>query len=271
MTTTLEAPLKHAHSDGLEVHEHMPIHSALLAKLREPFPPEKVGKLPKPTISNEEWKKLTKGHCNVCGGWHATEKTMHLDFVGHADITERLLDVDPEWNWKPMVPAPDGGYALKVNSAGQAYGLWMELTVAGVTRIGYGSVVPGTFDAEKQLIGDALRNAGMRFGMALDLWRKEPPPPVEGGARPARNTAAARAAANGGTATPRLTTVSAEPISEPCPRCAYPDDLEMHEDSVGKRYNGELQLKTLSDGRRFIGCSNYPDCKEMRQPEAQPV
>jgi hypothetical protein len=49
--------------------------------------------------------------------------------------------------------------------------LWIKLTVLGVTRIGVG-------DAEGQnnlkvMIGDALRNAGMRFGMALDLWSKE--------------------------------------------------------------------------------------------------
>ena len=52
-------------------------------------------------------------------------------------------------------------------------GLWIRLTVAGMTRIGYGDA-PGKMggDAMKERIGDALRNAGIRFGAALDLWHK---------------------------------------------------------------------------------------------------
>ena len=70
---------------------------------------------------------------------------------------------------------------------GQPVGLWINLTVDGVTRPGYGSIEPGKFDAEKQLIGDAIRNAAMRFGVALTLWAKseleselDETPPVEG-------------------------------------------------------------------------------------------
>lgn len=68
-----------------------------------------------------------------------------------------------------------------------------------------------------------------------------------------QNTATARAEANGGTPTARLTTVSFEPIGSACPECG----------------DGDLGLKTLNDGRRFIGCSHYPQCKFTRQPEAQ--
>jgi hypothetical protein len=55
-------------------------------------------------------------------------------------------------------------------------GLWIRLTVAGVTRLGYGNAKskewqePG--DREKEVLGDALRNSAMRFGAALDLWHK---------------------------------------------------------------------------------------------------
>jgi len=43
---------------------------------------------------------------------------------------------------------------------------------------------PANTTATKEIIGDAIRNAGMRFGMALDLWAKtdlhaEPPNPAE--------------------------------------------------------------------------------------------
>ena len=125
-----------------------------LAKLRVPFPPEQIGKLPK-------------------GG--AT-----LDFVGHGFLTARLLDVDPMWNWEPLA-FDDRGLPL-VDEHG---GLWIKLTVCGVTRLGYGDAGGRKGpNAIKEAIGDALRNAGMRFGAALDLWSKGdadaphiPPPP----------------------------------------------------------------------------------------------
>jgi hypothetical protein len=44
-----------------------------------------------------------------------------------------------------------------------------------VTRLGYGHPDGKRGgDAIKESIGDAIRNAGMRFGVGIDLWRKEP-------------------------------------------------------------------------------------------------
>lgn len=117
-----------------------------LSRLREPFPPSQVGKLP-------------RGH-------------VMLDFVGHGAVTDRLLAVDPEWNWEPMALTPEGLPLFDTDSNGQPIGLWIRLTVQGVTRLGYGDCLPGQFSSEKVLIGDALRNAAMRFGVALDLWIK---------------------------------------------------------------------------------------------------
>jgi len=52
-------------------------------------------------------------------------------------------------------------------------GMWIKLTICGVTRLGYGHAGSKTGgDAIKEVIGDALRNAAMRFGAALDLWHK---------------------------------------------------------------------------------------------------
>jgi hypothetical protein len=52
-------------------------------------------------------------------------------------------------------------------------GMWIKLTVCGVTRLGYGHPDGKKGgDAIKEVIGDALRNAAMRFGAALDLWHK---------------------------------------------------------------------------------------------------
>lgn len=133
-----------------------------LKALREPFPPNQINKLPKPYKKDSE-----KGNCSVCGGYHGLPAA-HLDYVGHAALTARLLDVDPEWKWEPMGVDERGLPAL--DSSG---GLWIRLTVCGVTRIGYGDAQGKTGgDGMKERIGDALRNAAMRFGAALDLWHK---------------------------------------------------------------------------------------------------
>ena len=105
--------------------------------LRKPFPKESVGRLPK-------------------GG-------AMLDYVGHAAVTDRLLSVDPHWAWEPFALTPEGLPALDKSG-----NLWIRLTIAGVTRIGVGDGKNA-----KEVVGDAIRNAAMRFGVALDLWAKE--------------------------------------------------------------------------------------------------
>jgi hypothetical protein len=115
------------------------------AQLREPFPPEAIGKLPR-------------------GG-------VRLDYVGHAAVTDRLLAVDPAWSWNPL--AYDANGAPLIVERNGMLEMWVELTVCGVTRLGVGTVQKAKPEAAKELIGDALRNAAMRFGVAIDLWSKE--------------------------------------------------------------------------------------------------
>ena len=136
-----------------------------LAQLRAPFPAEAVGKLPRATS-----KDGPKSRCNTCGAH--IQQHIHLDYVGHAAVTDRLLSVDPCWNWEPLSYEDDGQPRFVRNSAGGPIGLWIKLTVGGVTRLGYGSTEPLP-DAVKVLIGDALRNAAMRFGVALEFWSKD--------------------------------------------------------------------------------------------------
>lgn len=130
--------------------------------LRKPFPANQISMLPKPKS-----RDAVKGHCNVCGGWHGLP-AVHLDYVGHAALTDRLLDADPQWTWEPFAVDERGLPAL--DGFG---GMWIKLTICGVTRIGYGHAGDKQGgDAIKEVIGDALRNGGMRFGAALDLWHK---------------------------------------------------------------------------------------------------
>lgn len=141
-----------------------------LQKLRVPFPANQISKLPKPTKAQTDAVKadFKSGiRCEVCGSWHHP-KVVHLDYVGHAALTDRLLDVDPAWNWEPLAISPDGLPVIDTYG-----GMWIKLTVCGVTRLGYGHAGDKTGgDAIKEVIGDALRNSGMRFGAALDLWHK---------------------------------------------------------------------------------------------------
>lgn len=146
-----------------------------LALLREPFPENQISKLPKPTKHQTDSLKAAMQkrdfslgiRCDLCGGWHHKD-VVHLDYVGHAALTDRLLDADPEWNWTPVSVDEKGQPVLD-----QTGGMWINLTVCGVTRLGYGDADGKTGgNAVKERIGDALRNAAMRFGAALDLWHK---------------------------------------------------------------------------------------------------
>lgn len=128
-------------------------------------PAEHLGKLPKPTR-----KDATKGNCNECGGFHGLP-AVHLDYLGHAELTDILLDADPLWSWEPF--ALDEATQLpRVIANDRGSVLWIHLTIWGVTRPGVGTSDPKGPDTFKELIGDALRNAAMRFGIAVDLWSK---------------------------------------------------------------------------------------------------
>ena len=122
---------------SVEVFPEPMMTSEKAAALRKPFPKSAIGKLPKAGLQ--------------------------LDYVGHAAVVDRLLAVDPNWSWEPFAVDERGLPAL--DSKGN---LWIRMTVCGVTRIGVGDG-PNA----KQIISDALRNAAMRFGVALDLWSKE--------------------------------------------------------------------------------------------------
>ena len=98
-----------------------------LALLRAPFPAHQISQLPK-------------------GG-------VMLSYVGHAALTDRLLDADPCWNWEPLHIDPATGLPA-LDAIG---GLWIKLTVCGVTRLGYGDAGDKKgCNAMKERIGDCL-------------------------------------------------------------------------------------------------------------------
>lgn len=172
MATATEAPASIT-AEGPTSHTQN--QAAGLAKLREDFPTEQIQHLPRlkcgacrdSRTGVCENPRHAKQECKECGNyvsiWH-----LHLDYVGHAELTNRLLDADPLWDWEPMA-FDQNGLPLFDNSGG----LWIRLTVCGKTRLGYGDAQGKKGpNAVKEAIGDALRNAAMRFGAALDLWAK---------------------------------------------------------------------------------------------------
>ncbi|GHA79533.1 hypothetical protein GCM10009007_20660 [Formosimonas limnophila] len=133
-----------------------------LRQLSDAFASEDIKLLAKPLHANAPAE-----YCETCGGHHG-QPAQHIQYVGHAALTKRLLAVDPLWDWRPLAAHEDGTPRF------DAYGgLWIKLTVCGMTRLGYGHAdgkVGG--NAIKETIGDALRNAAMRFGAALSLWHQ---------------------------------------------------------------------------------------------------
>lgn len=141
-------------------------------RLAAPFAQDDLEKLPKPLKARDD----NKGRCEAgsyysadgygCGGWHA--RSMHLDYVGHAGITQRLNDVlGPQgWDFMPMALTPDG---LPIMSREQFWGaLTIRVEDQEVTKYD----VAANYNGPQEAWGDALRRCAMRFGVGTYLWSK---------------------------------------------------------------------------------------------------
>jgi len=97
-----------------------------------------------------------------------------LDYLGHAEVTERLNQVDPAWTYEPYSIAEDGCPLIRTSADGRTAELWINLVIGGVSRPGVGTCSTEAYSGEvaKELVSDALRNAAMRFGVGLDLWKR---------------------------------------------------------------------------------------------------
>ena len=135
----------------------------IVAKWAQP-PSESLGMLPKPTKRGAQ-----RGHCDVCGKWHGLP-AVHLDYMGHADVTLALLDADPAWIYEPVTDSR-GIPIIETHGQGTLV-MWGHLTVNGVSRVCVGTCDAGKAEAHKELIGDALRNGAMRHGIGTRLWSK---------------------------------------------------------------------------------------------------
>jgi hypothetical protein len=173
-----------------------------LARLREPFPESEIRYLPRVWCracrdSRAGCSRHAYQYCKRCDN-KITTAHIDLRYVGHAEATNRLLNVDPTWTWEPVAYDASGLPQYDANG-----GLWIRLTVCGVTRLGYGNAEGKRGgDAVKEIIGDAIRNAGMRFGMALDLWTSSELEIAENGPKEPQQAQAADGGADRRTPTP---------------------------------------------------------------------
>lgn len=171
-------------------------------RLAAPFPANEIELLPKQMSKHNS----TPGPCDEqhkdkngmwCGGWHAP--SVHLSYVGHAGITTRLNEAAGAdgWSWEPAhvdvptdkMPLLDAAVSAGnldlvkylIDTFGEPRlrdgGMWIKLTIHGVTKLGFGDAGYKKLDgsdpnATKELIGDAIRNAAMRFGVGTYLWSK---------------------------------------------------------------------------------------------------
>jgi len=98
-----------------------------------------------------------------------TYKKVNLSYVSHSEITKILIEVDPLWSWEPI--GWDNGRP-SINVVNGNATMWAKMTLLGKTMIGVGTASADKPEVDKELISDFIRNASMRYGIALGLWSK---------------------------------------------------------------------------------------------------
>jgi hypothetical protein len=127
-------------------------------ELRREFEPAQVGKLPRITKKDgvESW-------CDTCR--QKLKPHIHIDFVGHANVTDRLNHVAPDWSYTIDHIETVGGHIA---------GIQGTMTIGGKSLPESGALDrPGPWGEELKLaISDFICRGAMRFGVGLDLWIK---------------------------------------------------------------------------------------------------
>jgi hypothetical protein len=175
--TVTEEAVVNGHEADTPVTEIIPAHEQRIGLADIPnlyAQPDRrlISLLPKTSCgdcSKGRCQKHTKAKCKTCGAWISTAH-IHLDFVGHAEVTLILTRVDPMWSWEPRAWDEDGG--PRYRRSGNLLELWGTLTVLGKTLPCVGTCEASKAEAAKELIGDLLRNGAMRFGIGTGLWSK---------------------------------------------------------------------------------------------------
>lgn len=159
-----------------------------------------------------------------------------LDFVGHADVTKFLLEIDPHWSWVP-IEWKDGRPAIHIEN-GMAT-MWGELRLLGQARLGVGSVEAKKADLDKELVSDFLRNAAMRFGICLSLWTKQEWDDIESASRQPAPARAARVAEAAPAETDELSAEQRQQLQAACAKAGI--DPSAMAANAGLDWAGDLK------------------------------
>lgn len=97
--------------------------------------------------------------------------------VNIGTVIARISSVDPHWSWRPFALDENGLPAYTCDKDGEPVGLWILLTIGGISMPGYGSYPrrnasirdPG-FTAT--LVSQAIKHAARFFGVGLELRAK---------------------------------------------------------------------------------------------------
>ena len=118
---------------------------------------------------------------------------VNLLYMGHAEVTLALIEVDPLWTWEPVAMDLETG-GPRIIQDGNLLTLWGYLTVLGVRRLCVGTCEARKAESSKELLGDALRNGAMRFGIGTKLWSKavDVEPTVNNARKPPKRDALAQ-------------------------------------------------------------------------------
>ena len=163
-----------------------------------------------------------------------------LDFVGHADITRILCEVDQLWSWEPI--EWDGGKpAMYIEN--DMLTMWGRLTVLGKSVIGVGTVKASAIEASKQVVGDFLRNASMRLGISLSLWTKSEWNDLDHNPAPAKRTTGANAKPAAPAAEP-TDLISKTQITQFAQACAK---AGLNAEEVGVHAGVDIHKATVAD------------------------
>jgi len=178
------------------------------ADLLRPFPRKDIGLMPTDGDRDGVKANCVRGSNasrdrRYCGGYHTPSN--HIDFIGHAAIEKRLIEVVGPDGYTLTAADPDVHLATieaygraGLQDEARAYirtappkidafgGCNLVLNVLGEERIGYGWA-RGTFmkpgDKVKAARSDAFRNAAMRLGLGIDLWLSKDVSALNGVAR----------------------------------------------------------------------------------------
>jgi hypothetical protein len=107
-------------------------------------------------------------------------KSVTLDYISHAVVTNRLLTVDPSFSFEPLLDAT--GFPIVVDkglAGGDEVGVWGRLTILEAATVEFCSG-KDLMDAYSR----CLCRAAMRRGVALDLWIKDDEFKVSGAGQP---------------------------------------------------------------------------------------